>query len=157
MVWAYGRTDFTQSTFMKGNSLVMWVYLVHANGALEILFSPIFHGPVLSGLWLTLIPTRENLGSLFPILPAQNWVGKFPQEGTYCHLILSFLETQSASSPRTLRLWVLAFPTHPQVPGTVRHQKCFLSRAVSCKGNSSRTWRLTHPQSLVSVHRPRAD
>ena len=67
-------------------------------------FPPAFHGPVLFGLWLTLNTTYYNFGSVFPILQAQNWVGNFLQEGTYCHLNLGFLETQRSSSPRILHL-----------------------------------------------------
>ena len=40
------------------------------------------------------------------------------------------------------------------VPGILKHQKCFLNQAASCKRKSSRNWRLPAPQNLVSVHRP---
>lgn len=76
---------------MKGNSLVMWVYL---SVPLEILFFFFFYISWACPVW-TMTHLKSNIEKFWLLVPipyAQNWVGKFPQKGTSCHLILGFLE-----------------------------------------------------------------
>lgn len=83
----------------------------------------------------------------FSLLPAQNWVGEV-STGGHGHLNLGFLETPGEFPKDTSSL-----PPCLPVPGIVQHLECFLNK-LTARRKSSRNWRLTCPQNLVSIHRP---